>query len=357
VLVGIRRIPAKAAKLVSFYGLTMPLLDAIVDLFPLTASPGLAAVVTVLLVTIYLFQINRLLSGTPDEIHRLSPTRWTREVIQETYHRLEERPITTESYVSRLPQKLERRYIVTGGSGKLVHTQPHMIVTMPDLVCAIGLVGGYIVLQLLARGQPPESIRIVDYQLPSRADMLNGPASKVECVRTDISSKASTTAAFSKPWPSSVAHLPLTVFHTAAVIVPSDRSKLFYAFCEAVNVRGTQHVLDAARHAGADVLVSTTSGSISIRPVGYWVSPWKMWTSWPRNYAQVLDESDFFQPLRPHEQFYANYPASKAAAERIICKANSPSLRTGSVRPANGVYGNPTDNTVGGPLNRGGLPQ
>ena len=213
--------------------------------------------------------------------------------------------------------------------------------------------GGYIVLQLLERGQTPESIRIVDFRLPNRADMLYGAVTKVNFVQTDISSAAATDKAFGKPWHRSVAHLPLTVFHTAAVIVPSDRSKLVSGFCDAVNVGGTQNVVDAARRAGADVLVSTTSASISIRPVEVWVPPWKMWPrGWPRHFWQVLDEKDFSEPLRSHEAFYANYPASKAAAERIVCGVNSKGLRSGCIRPANGVYGNPTDNTVGGALSK-----
>ena len=211
-------------------------------------------------------------------------------------------------------------------------------------------------LQLLARGQHPSAIRTIDLRKPHRHDMLEGPASEVDFVETDIASYDSVMQAFAKAWHPSVAGLPLTVFHTAAVIVPSDRSKLLYGFCEAVNVRGTQHVVEAARRAGADVLVSTTSGSISIRPVEYWVPPWRMW-SWPRNFWQVLDETDFFKPLRPHDQFYANYPASKAAAERIVCEANTADFRTGCIRPANGVYGNPTDNTVGGSLMHSILPE
>jgi nucleoside-diphosphate-sugar epimerase len=187
--------------------------------------------------------------------------------------------------------------------------------------------------------------------------MLDGPVSDVDFVQTDISSSESTERAFAKPWHPSVAHLPLTVFHTAAIITPSDRSKLVYGFCEAVNVRGTQHVVRAARRAGADIFVSTTSGSINIRPVEYWVPPWKMWSSWPRNFFQLLDEADFFQPLRPHHQFYANYPVSKAAAERIVCEANTKVFRTGCIRPANGVYGNPTDNTVGGALHKSIFPE
>jgi nucleoside-diphosphate-sugar epimerase len=219
-----------------------------------------------------------------------------------------------------------------------------------------GLVGGYIVLQLLARGQSPLSIRIVDFQKPHRDDMLHGPAKEVGFVKTDVSSASSTGAAFMKPWHPSVAHLPLTVFHTAAVIVAVERSKLVYDFCEAVNVRGTQNVLDAAHKCRADILISTTSGSIGIRPVQFWLPLWELWSNWPRHYCQVLDESDFFQPIRAHHEFFANYAASKAAAERIICDANRPELRTGCIRPVNGVYGNPTDNIFGVPLSSGRFP-
>ncbi|KAK3330748.1 hypothetical protein B0H66DRAFT_73640 [Apodospora peruviana] len=300
-------------------------------------SAGVAAA-TIVLLFAYLFRLNNIISQTPDEIAKLSPTRWTSAQLRETYRKLESNPMTTKSYAHRIPPKLERRYIVTGGSG---------------------LVGGYIVLQLLERGQPPESIRIVDFRPLNRRDMIGSPAATVDFVQTDISSEVSTERAFSKSWHPSVAHLPLTVFHTAAVIVPSERSKLVYGFCESVNVSGTQHVVEAAQRAGADVFISTTSGSISIRRIEFWPAPWRLLakSGWrPKNFSQVLDEADFFKPIRAHDDFYANYPASKASAERIVCAANADGFRTGCIRPANGVYGNPTDNTVGGPLNRGDLP-
>lgn len=305
----------------------------------ITTIPGILATTACTLIVFalaYLVNLNRLLSTTPDQIKKLAdPTRWTDKQIQTTYDRLRQSPITTATYASHLPPKQNRRYIVTGGSG---------------------LVGGYIVLQLLERGQPPETIRIVDFHPPHRRDMLEHPLfGRVGFVRADISSAESTEAAFSRAWgdgDAGVEGLPLTVFHTAAVIIPSARSPLVNGFCEAVNVGGTQNVLDAARRAGADVFVSTSSASISIRPIELWAKPWP-WdkSSSPKGYVQVLDESDFFRPLRDHEEFFGNYPASKARAERIVCGANSPGLRTGCVRPANGVYGHPTDNTVGGPLN------
>lgn len=296
--------------------------------------PGLLVATTCILlglVVLYLINLNRLLSVTPDEVKKLAGDRWTDDQVKKTYERLRQTPITTSSYASQLPPKLNRRYIVTGGSG---------------------LVGGYIVLQLLERGQPPSTIRIVDFQPPHRRDQLDHPLfGGVEFQKADISSAESTDAAFSKAWGDpSAAKLPLTVFHTAAVIIPSARSRLVNGFCEAVNVGGTENVLAAARRVGADVLVSTSSASISIRPVGLWVAPWR-WGTCPRGYCQVLEESDFFRPLRGHDEFFGNYPASKARAERIVCGANGRGLRTGCIRPANGVYGHPTDNTVGGPLN------
>ena len=181
--------------------------------------------------------------------------------------------------------------------------------------------------------------------------MLTGPASKVDFRQADIRSAESTAAAFAAPWPTAaIAALPLTVFHTAAVIIPSARSPLVAGFCDAVNVHGTAHVLAAARTAGADVLVATTSASIAIRPVGMWAAWWRPWR-WPRDYAQVLDAADFAAPLRARGGFFGNYPASKARAERLVCGANGEGLRTGCVRPGNAVYGHPTDNLVGGPLN------
>ncbi|KAI0836024.1 NAD(P)-binding protein [Hypoxylon sp. FL0890] len=274
---------------------------------------------------LYLFRVNQLLSGTPDEVRKLSGSRWTPNQLRETCKRLQEKPI---DYTDKLPPKLERRYVVTGGSG---------------------LVGGFIVLQLLARGNRPESIRIIDIRKTERNDMLTGPASEVEFVKTDITSPDSVEAAFARPWHPSVAHLPLTVFHTAAVIIASERSKYQYAFPEAVNVKGTRNVVEAARKAGADIFSSTSSASICIRPVQPFVAPW---ARSPRHFWQILDVKDFDAPLREKEGYFANYAASKAFAERLVCGANGKDFRTGCIRPANGVYGHPTDNTVGDPLSR-----
>lgn len=290
----------------------------------------------------YLINLNRLLSRTPPDFHALHPTRWSPSEIHATHTRLLHSPITTASYASQIPslpqtqQNRSRRYIITGGAG---------------------LVGGYLVLQLLERGTPPHAIRIVDFQRPHRADMLAHPSfADVDFRKTDISSAEETEAAFTAPWGDrDVEKWPLTVFHTAAVIIPSARSELVKSFCEAVNVQGTENVLAATKEAGADVLIATSSASIGIRPIEFWERwpslNWWWGKEYPRYYAQILDEKDFWQPLRSHGDFFGNYPASKAKAERLICAANGRTLRTGCVRPANGVYGHPTDNIVGAPLN------
>ncbi|KUI63091.1 Short-chain dehydrogenase/reductase family 42E member 1 [Cytospora mali] len=237
-------------------------------------NPVVAAAIAVLLLSLYLYKLNKAMTSTPEDVHAWRPRAWTDEEIRETYERVCNEPI---DFAKHLPPKLERRYIVVGGSG---------------------LVGGDIVLHLLARGQPPSSIRIVDFSKPSRSDMLNGPATKVDYVKTDITDPTSVEAAFSKPWPSDVANLPLTVFHTAAIIRPGERSMLFWDRTRRVNVDGTEN---------------------------------------------VCDERDFDRPLRPHGDYFANYAYSKAIAERTVCGANAPGFRTGVIRPGMGIYGLPTD--------------
>ncbi|KAK4140046.1 uncharacterized protein C8A04DRAFT_32464 [Dichotomopilus funicola] len=312
------------------------------------SGPSTAVILLTALVILYLFRLNQLLLSTPDEIAKITSPPWTDKLLQETYAHLETNPIDPASYASRIPPKLERRYIITGGSG---------------------LVGSAITTHLLARGHPPSALRILDLRPPSpkpSSPSPSTPENDIPFLKTDISSHQSTLSAFTHPWPSSVSHLPLTVFHTAAVIVPSDRSRWTAAWrvCERVNVQGTRNVLEAAREVGADVLVSTTSGSIGIWPVRVWISLWGVISSllfggrgkYPKGYWQVLDTRDFDAPVRRFEEFYAGYPVSKARAERMVCEANCEGLRTGCVRPANGVYGDPTDNTVGGSLGRDVLP-
>ncbi|KAF9876559.1 3-beta hydroxysteroid dehydrogenase isomerase family [Colletotrichum karsti] len=288
-------------------------------------------------VVLYLWRINILMTSTPPEALRVSPKRWSPEEIKRTFERVEKQPV---DWTPHLPPKLDRRYVVVGGSG---------------------LVGGQLVIQLIARGQPPEAIRIIDFRKPGRDDMSEGPVSRVGFAQADISSKSATLAAFSRSWPESVAHLPLTVFHTAAVIRPSERSPMVYDRCSRVNATGAAHVLAAAKESGADVFVFTSSCSVALKPVNFFNAPWKRW---PTNFLQILDELDFWKPLRPHREFFANYAKTKGEAERLVCGANSipedplhdGGFRTGAIRPGNAIYGHKDDYLVGATVRMASFP-
>ncbi|KAL2161535.1 hypothetical protein VTH06DRAFT_8097 [Thermothelomyces fergusii] len=281
-----------------------------------------AAVAIAILAVAWLLRINAAMRSVPDEAQRAAPHRWMEEQLRETYERVKQKPI---DLTRLLPPRLGRRYVVVGGSG---------------------LVGGDIVLQLLQRGEAPESIRIVDFAPLSRRDML-GAAAGCDFVRADITSRPSVEAAFSKPWPESVAKRPLTVFHTAALIRPQERSPLLYHRISRVNRDGAVNVLETARAAGADVFIATSSASVSIVPPNFWVWPWQRS---PTNYFQVADEKDFDAPLRPHRLFFSNYAFAKAEAERAVCAANRDGFRTGAIRPGQPIYGQKTDSVLGAML-------
>lgn len=214
-----------------------------------------------------------------------------------------------------------------------------------------GLVGGNIILHLLLRGQKPESIRILDLNPPSRSDLRQGSAANVDFVKVDIANSSSVTAAFNKAWPPSVSSdLPLTVFHVAAAMRIGERSMLFWERSRRVNVDGTGNVLSATRASGADILIATSSASLSVKPVRFFFMP--PWRPGPEGLVQICDERDFYQPLRPHETFFGNYAHSKAIAERMVCEANAPDFRVGVIRPGNGIYGAPDDTNLGRGLAR-----
>jgi predicted RNA methylase len=92
----------------------------------------------------------------------------------------------------------------------------------------------YIILQLLARRQSPESIRNIDFRRPVRKDLLSGDAARIDYEQADITNEESIRAAFGKKWPASVANLPLSIFHTAAIIIPQDRKKAIYSLVREV---------------------------------------------------------------------------------------------------------------------------
>lgn len=204
---------------------------------------------------------------------------------------------------------------------------------------------------LLARGEDPKAIRILDLQQPNLKTMESG----VTYIKTNITDEASVSDGFAQKWHDLVVHLPLTVFHTAAVIRPQDRLKMFIPLCRNVNVRGTENVLNAARKAGARCVIATSSGSVAVHRPNFWLPPW---SKIPKGLTQVISDST---PLpKTHEEFFGNYPFTKIEAERMVRAADdkASNFRTGCIRPTNGVYGigDTTATITGLYLKRGGDP-
>ena len=214
--------------------------------------------------------------------------------------------------------------------------------------------GSQIALHLLSNGTPPEAIRLVDLRPPTRPELSAPPASTIPFFQADITSSGAVLNAFEAPWSSSVSNLPLTVFHTAALIQYSERAELLYHRCAKVNVVGTAHVVAAAKAVGANILVYTSSSIIAAEPVGWFFPPWRRQ---PHNYTQILTEKDFFMPLRSRELMASNYARSKAEAERLVCEVDDKNgMRTGAIRPGNAVYGSQGDYALSILLQKGNVP-
>ncbi|PCH44858.1 NAD(P)-binding protein [Wolfiporia cocos MD-104 SS10] len=281
------------------------------------------AVGFVLALVLYVRHNDSKLLRIPPEAISLSPERWTDEDIDQTYKRLADAPPSLLK--DRLPPKTGRRYIVTGGAGFL---------------------GGWIVLHLLARGEDPRRIRVIDIRPPRRKDLTAGAGKDVDFIQADLTNAQSTLDAFSKPWPPAPSDVPgeaepeVTVFHTAANIRFYERHLTFLSLSTDVNVSGTRIVLDAARRIGASTLVYTASGSIAVHSTRLFLWPWE---KEPSGFTQLINDDPALLPTR-HGDYFSNYAISKHEAEKLVLAADKTSsgtglLRTGAIRPGNGVYG------------------
>lgn len=235
-----------------------------------------------------------------------------------------------------LPPRTGRRYIVVGGAGFL---------------------GGWIVRHLLERGEHPKRIRVLDIRAPTRPDLTSGLARDVDFHQVDVSDGERVQAAFSAPWPLSSdgpenpSAAEITVFHTAANIRFYERDHRLLHLSDTVNIEGTRNVLAAARATGVSILIYTSSGSVSVRRTRLWLWPWERR---PKSAVQTFKDDDDL-PTR-HDEMFSNYAASKLKAERLVRAADgAPSgsgtvrgqrrqrrqvlLRTGCLRPGNGIYG------------------
>ncbi|KAJ7757009.1 3-beta hydroxysteroid dehydrogenase/isomerase family-domain-containing protein [Mycena metata] len=292
--------------------------------FPLPESTRMEPwVVGLFLAVVLLFLYIRLndsrLTRIPDGALAFSPTRCTTEEIQTTAARLQATPI---SIVDQIPPKTGRRYIVVGGAGFL---------------------GGWIVMKLLDRGEDPRRIRVLDIRAPARADLTTGPAKNVQFILGDISDRAAVDAAFNAPWPDDNSQgplPPLTVFHTAASIRFYEKTVSLLSHSARVNVKGTENIINASRAVGATIMVYTSSGSVSIRRSRFLLWPWE---KEPPSFVQAINEDEAIIP-KEHHHFFSNYAVSKMDAERRVRAADNTGsrdgvLRTGCLRPGNGVFG------------------
>ncbi|KAF9226322.1 NAD(P)-binding protein [Gyrodon lividus] len=262
---------------------------------------------------------DRKLSQLPPAAEALSPVRFTPQRVLAAAESLSKAPITIDDF---LPPKTGRRYIIVGGTGFL---------------------GGWIVLQLLQRGEDPRRIRILDIRLPTRPDLRTGVAQQVAFFQVDISDEEAISKAFKAPWPDAAAteRAEITVFHTAATIRFYERLYALLPRSTQVNHHGTINIINSSKEIGASTLIYTSSGSVAVRRTRFWLWPWE---NQPRFFVQVLNDDDKLIP-KHHNQFFSNYAASKILGERAVRAADkSPSghsrtLRTGCIRPGNGVFG------------------
>jgi nucleoside-diphosphate-sugar epimerase len=195
-------------------------------------------------------------------------------------------------------------------------------------------------MQLLDRGEDPKRIRVLDIRAPARHD-LTTRGKDVHFIQTDVSDAAAVDAAFNAPWPDESFSAPqITVFHTAANIRFYEKSESLLPNSAKVNVIGTQNTINAARAIGATALVYTSSGSVSVRSSRFFLWPWE---TEPASFVQAINENDAILPKR-HGDFFSNYAVTKIDAERRVRAADKSAsregvLRTGCIRPGNGVFG------------------
>ena len=216
----------------------------------------------------------------------------------------------------------------------------------------------------MQRGEDPKRIRVLDIRLPTRPDLRTGKARDVTFIEVDISDATAVSEAFQKPWPKTKStgdsdEEGITVFNSAANIRFYERVLALFSRSTVVNYEGTKNIISASKAIGVNILIYTSSGSLAVRRTRFWLWPWQIR---PRFFVQVLNDDDDLIPKR-HEHFFSNYAASKWLGEQAVREAdNSPSghsriLRTGCIRPGNGIFGPGGDLICGSYLVRKHNPQ
>lgn len=167
------------------------------------------------------------------------------------------------------------------------------------------------------------------------ADAIN---QGLQYLTTDVSSRESVDRAFRHPWMD--VNSKITVFHTAANIRFYELHPVFLSRSARVNVDGVRNVLEAAKTAGVDVFVFTSSGSVAVKSTRFLLWPWE---EEPQHFVQVINDDT---PLpSSHWEHFSNYAVSKREGERLVMEADRAEveggrrMRTGCIRPGNGVFG------------------
>lgn len=164
----------------------------------------------------------------------------------------------------------------------------------------------------------------------------------VEFVQTDVTDRESVIAGFTKQWPPATpldSHI--TVFCTVANIRFYEKHPALVPLSAKVNVTGLENVIKGSLACGATILISTSSGSVGVRSTRFLLAPWE---PEPMFFTQVLRD-DGKESTRSHHTFSSNYGYTKMIGEARILAADKTFgaggkfLRTGAIRPGNGVYG------------------
>ena len=230
-----------------------------------------------------------------------------------------------------------------------------------------GFLGGWIVTKLLKRGEDFHRIRLLDLNPPTSHHHVvkDSLAKGVQFFKVDITDPVALQTAFNAPWPdvpssSSEKQPEITVFHTAANIRFYERHLSFFDRSTRVNVQGTKNVVTAAQSIGATILVYTSSGSVGLRNTRFLLWPWE---KEPEMFVQIVNDDDAVgRAPRRHEDYFSNYAASKKEGEAFVIASDKKAtgtntntktlLRTGCIRPGNGVFGPRGDMLCGAYLSR-----
>lgn len=295
------------------------------------------AVLPVVALYTYIVLNDNKLCQLPPEAEVFSPDRLTPQDAVAAFKKLQEKPVDISDF---LPPKTGRRYIVVGGVS-IHYYQVHRVSCNAD-IHQTGFLGGWIVLQLLQRGEDPKRIRVLDLRPPTRPDLRAGQARHVAFFKVDISDAKAVSEAFHAPWPEMdpPENIEVTVFHSAANIKFYERFLALLPYSTKVNHEGTKNIIASSGGISASILIYTSSASIAVRRTRFLLWPWE---KHPSSFVQLFSDNDVVCPK--NHDYFSNYAASKMLGERAVCEANgsksgpSSLLRTGCIRPGNGIFG------------------